>query len=135
MLSPHGCSFYSTSYWSPTCLFTTVTSLFTAQNPVATVCGPGFEPSNHRAQLSVRLQYIYFSPQQLTDPNKCRSQSCCCCCCCCCCRFFSLFCVCSAVDADRYTGCLPCRAGVEIPAWRGSVYARPVTSRITSYCA
>jgi hypothetical protein len=26
----------------------------------------------------------------------------------CCCCFFSLFCVCRAADADRYTGCLPC---------------------------
>jgi hypothetical protein len=136
MLSPHGCRCYSTSYWSPSHLFTTVTSLLTPQNPSATVCGPGFEPSNHPAQLSFSSSTSALVRSNLLTPIQYVSQS------------ALLQRAATAVSSRRWgswcavwptqivtQAACHVRAGVDIPAWRGSVYARPVTSRITSYCA
>jgi hypothetical protein len=111
--------------------FTTVTSLLTPQNPSATACGPGFEPSNHPAQLSVSqfgsstsalvrsnlltpIQYVSQSALLRRAATAVTSRCC------------DSWCAVRPTQIVTQAAC-HVRAGVEIPAWRGSVYARPVT--------
>lgn len=123
MLSPHGCSFFSTPYWSPpppslqNCYLAAVSA-----EPQCHCLWPRFRALKPPLPI-VRLQYICFSPQQLTDLNVSQGSRC----------ADSVCAVCLTWIVTQAV--FHVRAGVEIPAWRGSVYARPVATRITSYCA